>query len=233
MGRTVHTINTNEKIKCLISYAKNGREPYEKALERNKREAKNYFKGDFIYLSNQLPEMCDEHSITPYQFKPFLFNQAYQQEYRKILWMDSTIIMLRDPEPIFDVMEKQGVVAFHNIGHPLVKWISDTAIRTTGVDMDEHPEQIMACVVGFDLNHPKGKEIFDEWFRLSQDGKSFQNNPSDNPRFIAHRHDQAILSALLHIHKIPLLPYGNLIYEAHEDGGYEGKTAYFLNKGIK
>jgi len=233
MAKKVFTINTNELIPCLISYAKNGREPYESALDRNKQEAQKHFKGDFIYLKNQLPEMCDEHTVTPYQFKPFLFWQAYQQGYRKILWMDSTIVMLCDPEPIFEVMEKRGVVAFHNIGHPLVKWISDKAIETTGVDMDEHPEQIMACVVGFDLNHEKGKEIFDKWFELSQDGVSFQNNPSSNPRFIAHRHDQAVLSALLHIHKIPLLPYGNLIYEAHETTGFENRVAFFINKAIK
>lgn len=219
--------------KCLISYAKNGRENYELALDRNRKEAEKHYDGDFIYLSNELPDNCEPHHLVPYQFKPFLFAQAYQQGYRKILWMDSTIVMLRDPQPIFDAMEKLGVVAFHNLGHPLVKWISDAAIETTGVDMSEHPEQIMACVVGFDLEHPKGKEIFDEWFRLSRDGKSFQNNPSNNPRFVAHRHDQAVLSALLHIHKVKLLPYGNLIYEAHEKDGFENRVAFFLNKAIK
>ncbi len=108
-----------------------------------------------------------------------------------------------------------------------------TAVKTTGIDLDENPEQIMACVVGFDLNHEIGKKVFKEWLYLSQDGKSFQNNPGSHPGFMTHRHDQSVLSAILHKYKVKLLPYGHLIYEAHEKDGFEGRTAYFLNKGIK
>lgn len=219
--------------RCLISYAKNGREPYEDALDRGMEEAKKHYDGDFIFLKDALPNDCPSHLDVPYSFKPYSFMSAFEKGYRQVIWMDSTIMMLRDPKRMFGVLKDRGILAFHNLGHPLAKWISDIAVQTTGIDLSQNPQQIMACVVGFDIDHPKGLEIFEEWFMFSRDGKSFQNNPSSYPGFIGHRHDQAILSALLHQHKIKLLPYGNLIYEAHYPDGYEGRTPYFLNKGIK
>ena len=222
---------SNKKDQCLISYAKNGRERYEDALDRNKTEAKKHFDGDALYYKIDLPEGCPSHQDTPYGFKPFLFADAFEKGFKQVLWLDSTIVMLRDPQPIFDVMSKHGVVAFHNLGHNLKNWISEKAIETTGIDLKQDPYQIMACVVGFDLDHPLGKKIFDKWLALSQDGVSFQNNPCANPNN-KHRHDQAVLSALLWQEKVSLLSYGSLVYETHYPQGYEGKTPYFLNKAI-
>lgn len=221
----------NEKKQCLISYAKNGRENYENALDRNMGEAKKHFDGDFIYLKNELPQGCPTHDDVPYAFKPYLFKMAYDQGYRQIIWMDSTIVMMRDPQPIFDHMKNKGVVAFHNLGHNLPEWISDVAAKNTGINVWDEPYQIMACVVGFDLNHPEGKQIFDEWMDLANDGESFHNNPGSWPTFKGHRHDQACLSALLWKRDVKLLPYGNLVYEAHPNG-FEGHTMYFMNKAI-
>jgi hypothetical protein len=217
--------------RCLISYAKNGRENYEKALDRNRTEAIKYYGGDFLYAKDSLPPGCKPHSEVPYAFKPYLFAESIKQGYNQVLWLDSTICVNADLEPIFKVMKERGVVAFHNPGHELRKYISDKAIMNTGVNINDNPAQIMACVVGFDLEHPMGKKIFNEWMQLANDGSSFQENGSIRPEFIAHRHDQACLSALLHINDVKLLPYGNLVYEAHENG-YDDKIAYFINRGI-
>ena len=216
----------------LISYAKNGREAYESALDRNKAEAIKYFDGDFMYLKGDLPKDCKPHSEVPYQFKPKLFKEAYDLGYRKILWLDSTICVTRDLSPIFDKMSKTGVVAFHNLGHDLNKWISGIAANNIGIDLTENPYQIMACVVGFDLDTEKGKRIFDKWLALSEDGESFQNNAVNHPGGVAHRHDQACLSALLWQEKHKLLPYGTLIYEAHENNKEYGNEYFFVNRAI-
>lgn len=220
------------KKQCLISYAKNGREKYEDALDRCKAEASKHFDGDFIFMKDELPRDCDTHKETPYQFKPMIFREAFKRGYTQVIWMDSTIVMLRNPQRMFEVIARRGVLAFHNLGHPLAKWITDVALRNTGIDLAGNPQQIMACVVGFDISHKVGKSVFDEWLELSMDGESFLDGHGSHEGFINHRHDQACLSAILHRRKIKLLPYGNLIYEAHEETGFEGRTPYFLNKGI-
>ena len=238
------SIEMNKK-QCLISFASKGREDYNKAMTRNIEVAKSQgYTDDFLYYSldqprevsgvtikGGLPLNCPSHQDTPYGFKPFLFKEAFDRGYRQIIWLDSTIVLARNPQLVFDECKKRGVVAFHNLGHPLEKWISDKAVKNTGVNLSENPQQIMACVVGFDLENEQGKRIFDKWFALAQDGESFQNNPSTINGFVAHRHDQAILSALLHLEKIPLLPYGSLVYEAHAQG-YDGHVPFFINKGV-
>lgn len=245
MTRKIFTINMDEKRQCVISFASKGREDYNQAMERNIIQAKKHYNGDFLYYSldqgnrtvagelirQGLPENCPPHQVVPYGFKPYLFQEAYNLGYRQILWMDSTVMMMSNPAPVFERMKSKGVVAFHNLGHNLPAWISDKAVKNTGIDVYQEPTQIMACVVGFDLSHPEGKEIFDEWMALAKDGESFQDNPGSWPGFKAHRHDQACLSALLWKHEVKLLPYGNLVYETHKDG-YKGKTIFFMNKAI-
>jgi hypothetical protein len=229
----------------LISFASKGREDYNKAQRRNIDCAKRNFECDFLYYSldssilehngieihSGLPTECPSHQDVPYGFKPYLFREAYLLGYRQIMWLDSTMMVLRDLTPIFDMMKKNGVVAFHNEGHPLYKWISQKAIANTGVSLSKVTYQIMACALGFDLSHPMGKKVFKEWLALSRDGESFQNNPCLNPNY-HHRHDQACLSALLWKIPFKLLPYGYLVYEAHSDG-YEGRPIYLMNKGIE
>ena len=237
---------SNRETPILISYSSKGREDYNKALLRNIEYAKEHHKGDFLYYSKDaetllyrgvtinegMPYDCDEHSVTPYQFKPKLFKQAYDKGYRKIIWTDSTICIVKDLAPIFNKMNKTGVLAFHNLGHDLDRWISGVAAKNIGIDLTENPYQIMACVVGFDLGTVKGKRIFDKWYDLSMDGESFQNNAVNHPGGVAHRHDQACLSALLWQEKHKLLPYGKLIYEAHETNKEFGDDYYFVNRAI-
>ena len=230
----------------LISWANKGREDYPKALKRNIKEALKHYKGDVAYYSddaafevvegikiNPSPTGLPSHKDTPYGFKPFLFNKAFEEGYEQVLWLDSTIVVEADLEPIFKLLNKWGVLAFHNLGHNLKEWISDAAINTTGLNIEEDPKQIMACVVGFDITNETGKRIFKEWLELSKDGVSFQNNGSTRPGFKAHRHDQAILSALVHKNKLPLLPYGVLVYEPHNETKEFGDEIYFTNKAIK
>lgn len=230
---------------CLISYASKGREDYNSAMTRNIINARKYYRGDMIYYSldnprqvldiaiqSGLPKDCDAHSDVPYQFKPKLFKEAYDKGFRQILWLDSTVVLMKNIDKIFEECSTRGVVAFHNLGHNVSKWISDKAVKNIGLNLSEDPYQIMACVVGFDLDNKIGKKIFDKWIGLSEDGESFQNNPSTHEGFIAHRHDQACLSGLLWKEKIKLLPYGSLVYQPHDIDHKFGKDFYFVNKAI-
>lgn len=221
--------------RCLISYAKNGRERYEDALDRNKEQAIKFIDNDvdINYYKKILPEGVPEHSDVPYAFKPYLFKQMFDDGYEQVIWVDSTIMVVNDLNPMFDFLTKNGVLSFHNLGHPLKNWISDVALSELGITEEELKgiEQIMACVVGFDISNPVGKKVFDEWYLLAEKKEAFRNHSSNRNGFVAHRHDQACLSALLWKNKVKMLPYGNLVYEAHKDG-YEGRKPYFLNKAI-
>lgn len=219
--------------KCLISYAKNGREPYEKALRRNEATAKQHTNVELLYYYNELPDGCPTHKETPYGFKPAIFKEAFDQGFTQVIWVDSTIVINRNLDRIFAETSKRGVVAFHNLGHDVNDWISDVAAQKLGLDLDKPIAQIMACVVGFDISTDIGRYIFDEWYEMSQDGESFHDYPSSRPTHKAHRHDQACLSGLLHNASVSLVPYGALCYEPHDQTKEFGETIYFINKGIQ
>lgn len=240
---------------CIISYASKGREEYNSALLKLIKSIPENWNGDTILYSfdgyvdryegipirlchsKQTPQpeawMAHHHSEIPYQFKPAIFQIAKEEGYKKVYWCDSTIRLLKNPLPLFEQSES-GIVAFENLGHPLWNWISDDAQNTLKITNEELKTipQIMACVIGFDFTKAKANNIFEEWAIIAQDGHSFKDNPSAREGFKAHRHDQAVLSGLLWKHKIPLLPYGKLVYPPHDVNGEYGNDIYFVNKGM-
>lgn len=222
--------------KIVISYAKNGREAYEEVMKRAKDciEETNP-KLDTYFLINKLPKGTPEHSETPYAFKPYIFKEVFKRGYKQVIWIDSTIVTVKDLQPLFDYMKEHGVLAFDNLGHPLMNWISDVACQELNISEKELKDvkQIMACVVGFDINNEKGRKVFNEWYKQAERGESFRDNPSKRKGFIAHRHDQAVLSVLLHQNNISILDYGHLVYQPHDTNFEYGKYFYFINKAIE
>lgn len=239
---------------CIISYASHGRENYNKAMLRLIESINEInwqgetilysfdgyideYKGIKIRLCNSIktpqPEawVAHHHSEIPYQFKPAIFQIAVEEGNKKVFWCDSTVKILKDPSSLFEQSES-GIIAFENLGHPLWNWISDDAQKILQISDEELKTipQIMACVIGFDFTKSKARDIFDEWVIRATDGISFADKGSAREGFKAHRHDQAVLSALLWKYKVPLLPYGKLVY--HDETKEYGSDIYFVNKGM-
>jgi hypothetical protein len=235
--------------KCIVSFASKGRENYNKAQLRMIRSCvKAGWDGDYMVLS--LDGDCDEyqgiklelgkypgiynHAEIPYGFKPDIIKKAADAGYRKIIWADSTICMAKIPTHTLAQAAQHGVAVFHNLGHPLWNWISDKALNHLGyrnADLTKM-EQIMACVLCFDLDNPMGLQIFNEWYAAAYSGVSFQDYGSDRIGYKGHRHDQAILSVLCYKYNIPMLPYGWLVYQPHDSTGEFGRHYEWINKGV-
>ena len=235
-------------MNCIVSFASKGRENYNKGLLRLRDSVKEHWEGDYFLYSldgeenegiiccnGEMPKSLFYpsffHYEIPYQFKPNLIQIAREKGYTKVFWCDSAIVLTKNPLELFI---NRPVVAFHNFNFPLWQWISDLAVKTLNSNEEEilQAKQIMACVIGFDFTTELGNQIFDEFLNYSIDGKSFIESGSTRVGFIAHRHDQSVLSVILHRHKIPLLPYGTLVYEPHNITFEYGSSFYFINKGI-
>lgn len=238
--------------KCIVSFACKGRENYPKAQLRMVRSCA-VLPWDGDYIIRCLDGDCDEysgipiilgsypppgdanHAERPYGFKVDIVKEAIDSGHSLVGWMDSTAVMVRYPRKTIAHAKQYGVAAFHNLGHDLWPWISDVALKQQELTeaVLRTMQQIMACVVFFDVSHPVGAKVFDEWYKASRDGCSFQNGyGSSREGFRAHRHDQAVLSCLLFKHNIPLLPYGLLVYEPHDTTGEFGFAYEFINKAI-
>jgi hypothetical protein len=248
--------------KCIISYASSGRENYNKAQLNMIRSCKNAgWDGDYlirsldgyvdeylgvkihqgkpvsrVYGNKEMSYQCYNHNEVPYQFKPYLIAEALELGYRKIIWCDSTVRMVKDPMTLFrNHKSDYGVIGFDNLGHPLHQYLHDYALERLEISEEDLPnvKQIMACVMLFDFTRPGTFRIFEEWMKMSHDGVSFQNYGSKREAFKVHRHDQACMSGLLHKYGVPLLPYGRLVYPPHDQEPFDfGTDIYFVNKGV-
>lgn len=238
------------KDKILVNIATHGREDYPRAQDRMVYNfIDSGWDGDMMLYSDKprlhernimIGDISDSgirpNSKVPYGFKPDIMRKAALQGYRKIMWVDSTILMLKPLDELFNIATIRGVAAFHNLGHDLNDYISDYAASQLGI-LDEmnsgkRIKQIMACCIIFDLDNEIGNEIFTSWFDASYHVGMFENGESWRQGFKSHRHDQAILSGLLYQREVDLLPYGYLVYEPH-DLTKEFGEAFLVNSGIK
>jgi len=195
----------------LLSLAIDGREKYtEKSIKLQESIAKVWPYDVRLYKS--YPEYCVPHSVIPYKFKYDLIEQARRDGYNRIVWLDSSIRIIKDPVDLFG---EDGVFAFDNLGHPLWKYISDKArvnLSLSETQLKTIP-QTWGGAIGFDFTRDKASEIFGEAMRQSTMG-SFDNAGSGRSGFVSHRHDQAVLSVLFWKNKYQLLPYGTIAAKA-------------------
>jgi hypothetical protein len=242
--------------KVLVNFACMGRENYNKAqLRLIKSFVDNKWDGD--YLMRSTDSYVDEydgvkiklgslpiteaygksynHAEIAYGFKCYIIQEAIEAGYTKIIWCDSTIVNVRNLDPLFDLAAQHGFVSFNNLGHPLKFWISDIAQERLGITNAqlETMEQAMACVMIFDIENPAGKKLFEDWMAKCLDGVSFQMEAgSKRPGYRGHRGDQPIISGLAALAGIPLLPYGYLVYQPHDTTFEYGTAFYFINKCV-
>jgi hypothetical protein len=242
--------------KVVVSFASFGREAYPQAQLNLIRSCKNAgWDGDFYlrcldgYCDEYMGEkiqlgswpysrqygICWQHKENPYAFKVFAIQEVFEKGYTQIIWMDSTCRMLQYPEPLLELAKEKGIVAFDNLGHPVAPWVSDNALQFLGETEEslEGVKQIMACCIIFDFTNPITSRVFDRWMDAAING-AFREDETSRPNFKGFRHDQAVLSVLLHQHGIPLLNYGEgFCYHPHEQTLEFGAGPYYLiNKGI-
>jgi hypothetical protein len=242
--------------KVLVNFANLGREDYRKSqLRLIKSFVDTGWNGDYLIRStdsyvdeyagvkiklgslpfNEKYGLSPNQAEMPYAFKCFQIQEAIEAGYTKIIWCDSTIVNVRNLDPLFDLAAEHGFVSFENRGHPLKFWISDaaaTALKITDRQL-EGMEQCMACVMIFDIENPVGKKLFYDWMGKCRDGVSFQMEAgSTRPGYRGHRGDQPIISALAALAGIKLRPYGELVYQPHDTTLEYGDSFYFINKCV-
>jgi hypothetical protein len=190
------------------------------------------------YPSNKKYGTQNNHAEIPYGFKVALIQHCIELGYEQIIWADSSIRMLKNPQPLLDYAKEHGVCAWDNLGHPLRFWLTDVAQEHLFISDKELEtmKQIMCCCVIFDVTNKKGLNVFNHWLEISRDGVTFQNGyGSTREGFRETRHDQAALSGILFKHNVPLKEYGDgFCYHPHEiTKEFGDNEIYLINKGME
>ncbi len=237
----------------IVSFASKGRENYTGMLLRLIDSCIEHWKGDLLIYSpdHELSEykgvtihkgwpkpkgvQSFTHAEMPYQFKTAMIQLALEQGYERIIWLDSSMQLKKDLTPLFD--SPTGITTFHNLGHDTIKYLSDNAadkLAEGGFTEIDVP-QIWGGAFALNINRSIAMTFFEVLKEYSVNG-SFKDGASKRAGFVAHRHDQSVMSVLLNGPKNPcrlhMLPYGQILCPPHDRTGEYGTDPYLVCRGI-
>lgn len=230
----------------IVSFCSKGREPYGQYMLRLIDSVKQHWPGDMLVYSpdHHLSEYKGvtihkgwpqpkglknyTHSEMPYQFKTSMIQLALEMGYERIIWLDSSMQLKKDLTPLFGDM-----TFFHNLGHPTHKYLSDEAQRLLGIGEYDliGLDQVWGGAFALDFTWPSTKVFFERLCEFSING-SFKDGGSKRSEFVAHRHDQSVMSVLLIPFAHKLLPYGNILCPPHDTTGEYGTDPYLVCRGL-
>lgn len=221
-------------MKAVVSYVTKGRDDYP-SMAMNLIDSLDGLDADiFIFNPDRTinhhwavhrePEPSlftfKKHSEVPYQFKYACIQELREAGYEQIIWLDSSMRLVN--HKIYQLFV-QPVICFDNLGHPLKNYISDDAVRLLNADISI--PQIWGGALGFDFTNPKTQDIWDE---IITNFEAMKDGGSDRNGFIAHRHDQAVLSVILNRHNIKPYPYGFIVCKPHDQTKEYGEHFYIV-----
>jgi hypothetical protein len=136
-----------------------------------------------------------------YNVKAAAFEQAIQMGFTHILWLDASVWCIKDPNPIFDIINEKGYYFWAN-GYNCAQECSDICLHYFEVSRDEAEKMpvVSTSMFGVNITNPIGKEFIERFIQSAKDrvfhGSRFHDNQSSDPRFLWHRQDQSAASII-------------------------------------
>lgn len=191
---------------CIVSFA-NSKGYYINGLARLNESLRNNAPGvDFLGFINESSIGAPLHSENPYAFKIYAIQKAIDAGYENILWLDSSVFAIKSVIPIFDEIEKKGMI-FQDAGHWLGNWANDFSLKYFDITRNEAMGIKMignAGVLGFNIHNEIAFDFLDQWEQSMLDscfkGKwtNEDKSESQDERCFGHRHDMTCSSAIVY-----------------------------------
>jgi hypothetical protein len=146
---------------------------------------------------------CDSHQSNPYAFKIQAIEAAMIAGYKQVLWLDSSCWAVKDPSPIFDIIDAKGYF-MEEAGHMAGNWTNDRALEYFQISRDEAMNIPMysAGFTGINFDTDIGWKFF-SWWRSAMEFGMFRgqwdndtHSESRDPRCKGHRHDMSCASII-------------------------------------
>lgn len=190
--------------KCVINWAKGAWYPEGQArLVKSLRKVG--FSGDILTFTEESEVGCPPHNQVPYAFKPYAINFAVSKGYELILWCDASCWAIKPVDGMFEEIEKNNYMFFHNCS--CGPYSSDASLASFGISREEsfNIPMLMGICMGFNMKSEVCQEFQRRWFEKANDGVTFPGSwynhnkeVSADPRVMGHRHDQTAASLIAH-----------------------------------
>ena len=127
---------------------------YPKGIERLKKSCDQFGVKCTPFLN--YPLGSPTHEQIPYAFKIHCM-EAVRHYHNVVLWADSSVWLMNDPKPIFDIIKEQGYIIFDNFGNNNAHWCNDRQLghfgygrgqkcRCHGCQGSRHDQSILSLI---------------------------------------------------------------------------------------
>lgn len=184
-GFSAVNCGAEDRNHCIILYA-SFNEKYPMGLRRLlKKIEESDFVGHVHYRIGGWPntEAGDLVLVgVPFAFKPCFFKEMQKMGYKRVLWLDASIL----PAPkvslneIFDRIRKKGYFIQGN-SHSIYEYMNEKAANAFGLTLEE-TENIPSCsaaIVGIDFTNSTSAALIDAWYQAAKDPDAFYSARSD------------------------------------------------------
>jgi hypothetical protein len=189
---------------CIVSVA--FREPY---LTHSIRQEKHYGDYDRIVFRDELPikngtvigeELIPTFQKSLYGFKPHAIQRAIELGYKKIIWLDPSVLPTSDIKILFDALDEHPIL--NVLGeHKLAKMTSDKALLYFKVQPSEidNINHLGGTIYGFNFNNSKAEGVFNLWKKAEEEG-AFGNQ---NEFMAGHWADESCMALCMYKAGVP------------------------------
>lgn len=208
------------KENCIVSLGV-GKEYY-KGIERLRQMIKKLNISCDYFGYTEYPENIPSHEENMYAFKYHLIKQKFAEGYKRIMWLDASVVPTNNLDSIWSHIDKYSYMIYE-IEHDLGHYTSDKCLDYFNIKRKKVAYNIKSCaggLVGF-KNDEIGNKIINEMYRLSKETDIFIGSytnenmqVSTNKKVKGHRHDQSVLTLLLYKLALNIRLHGYIEYNS-------------------
>lgn len=148
--------------------------------------------------TDKYPEYAKPHSQSLYGFKVHAVNQALRHGYKKIIWLDTAIILQKPIDPWLDLVKDYGVLAARDDNKLNKCFATSKLMWYSLVSIPDWMHLVGGSVYVFDFDLPKCQDIFRSW-EGAERGMAFGSQAEQSSGKInGHRHDESCMAMALY-----------------------------------
>lgn len=212
---------------------------YSAGLDRLERSLVfNGSAADFLFYRNEYPPNSPSHNDNPYAFKIYGFREAIRRGYNVMIHIDASFWAIKNPDPLFDIVNEYGNFGFRS-GYNCAQTCTDKLLEAIGINRDEAEEmpETATGIIGINYSNPKGKEVFDCWADLCDNGyfinsRIHNSDESQDKRFLFGRQDQSAYNMALYKAGVRFSYEDYVAYYNSGNPGYNPDKCYFFIGGL-
>lgn len=140
------------------------------------------FDGYFLYQIGGYPTPTGEeikYAGVPYAFKVFMMLEAHKRGFSNVLWLDSSLVPLKNPIPLFNWIDKHGVFISGKKLRPnqhadwVMKTTRNSLIENIGIDVLSGIYMAKGGIFGLKMETPQAEKFISSFYKLVRIGDPF------------------------------------------------------------